>query len=222
MDGITLSVLPRYLTVSSCSVEQGNDISRDVKFRATIYPDGTVVWAPGSRWMTSCSVDLYRFPFDTQTCWVQFISWQYGAEFLDFGLIPGFEVLTDQLSANEEWDLVNTSTRTRLIQQEVGHLPTVEFSLTLARKPLYYMMNLLVPAFTISLVSVLVFLLPVEGGEKVSLSITVLLSYTVVLLIVSDITPKSGVTTPLISKYISHAASDLGTCIGNIRGLDVH
>ncbi len=65
---------------------------------------------------------------------------------------------------------------------------------------MYYVMNVLVPCFMISLLSTLVFLLPVESGEKISLGITVSLSYTVLLLMVSGITPQGVTTIPLISK----------------------
>ena len=47
------------------------------------------------------------------------------------------------------------------------------------------------------------FLLPSESGEKVSLSITVLLGYSVVLLMVADVTPRSGLDIPYLSKNIT-------------------
>ena len=49
--------------------------------------------------------------------------------------------------------------------------------------------------------SIFVFMMPVESGEKVSLSITIVLSYTIILLVVSDITPRTGAGQPYLSKY---------------------
>ena len=51
-----------------------------------------------------------------------------------------------------------------------------------------------------TLASCMVFMLPVESGEKVSLSITILLSYTVLLLVVSDVTPGTGSGQPYLCK----------------------
>ena len=65
----------------------------------------------------------------------------------------------------------------------------------------------------LSLSSLLVFLMPVESGEKVSLSITIMLSYSVLLLVISDVTPRSGSGQPYLGniflfhwkcKIISH------------------
>ena len=49
--------------------------------------------------------------------------------------------------------------------------------------------------------SLLVFILPVQSGEKVSLSITILLSYTVLLVVVSDVTPRSGDGQPYLGTF---------------------
>ena len=49
--------------------------------------------------------------------------------------------------------------------------------------------------------SVFVFMTPVESGEKVSLSIKIVLSYTIILLVVSDITPRIATGLPYLSKY---------------------
>ena len=54
-----------------------------------------------------------------------------------------------------------------------------------------------------TLTSLLVFVLPVESGEKVSLSVTVLLSYFVLLLVVTDVTPKHGSALPYLSTLFS-------------------
>ena len=54
-----------------------------------------------------------------------------------------------------------------------------------------------------TLTSLLVFVLPVESGEKVSLSVTVLLSYFVLLLVVTDVTPKHGSAQPYLSTLFS-------------------
>ena len=54
-----------------------------------------------------------------------------------------------------------------------------------------------------TLTSLLVFMLPVESGEKVSLSVTVLLSYFVLLLVVTDVTPKHSSALPYLSTFFT-------------------
>ncbi|KAK2138949.1 hypothetical protein LSH36_2192g00002 [Paralvinella palmiformis] len=64
------------------------------------------------------------------------------------------------------------------------------------------MVNVLAPCFMISVLSCLVFLLPVDAGEKISLAITVSLAYTIMLIMIADVTPKSSQKMPYISEFI--------------------
>ena len=128
------------------------------------------------------------------------MNWMYGYPALEYISI---EPILNLYEENEQWSLVNTTHGTYVADaDEGGHhrVPGVYLSIRLSRHPIYYIMNVLGPCLLISLLSTLVFLLPAESGEKISLGITVSLSYTVLLLMVSEITPQSGKTLPLLSR----------------------
>ena len=155
--------------------------------------------------MTACKIDLYYFPFDEQYCEVQFVNWIYGAYSVNLTFMTTF-VNTDYYNPNGEWDLRDTKVD-RLDRSLTGEddvvlfvLPMVAFRLHLVRYPSYLVINVVIPALIMTLMTQLVFLLPAEAGEKLSLGITVLLSYSVVLLIVSDITPRVSENVPIISE----------------------
>ncbi|XP_055077525.1 CHRNA7-FAM7A fusion protein-like [Periophthalmus magnuspinnatus] len=76
--------------------------------------------------------------------------------------------------------------------------PDVTFTVTMRRRTLYYGLNLLIPCVLISGLALLVFLLPADSGEKISLGITVLLSLTVFMLLVAEIMPATSDSVPLI------------------------
>ena len=78
--------------------------------------------------------------------------------------------------------------------------PRVTFMIYLRRKPLYYFLNIVTPCCFCIFIALLVFWLPPESGEKVSLGITVLLAFSVFQLVVADNTPKTSDFTPLLSK----------------------
>lgn len=80
--------------------------------------------------------------------------------------------------------------------------PDIIFYLTLRRKTLFYTVNLIIPCVGISFLSVLVFYLPSDSGEKVSLSISILLSLTVFFLLLAEIIPPTSLTVPLLGKYL--------------------
>lgn len=80
--------------------------------------------------------------------------------------------------------------------------PDIIFNITLRRKTLFYTVNLIIPCVGISFLSVLVFYLPSDSGEKVSLCISILLSLTVFFLLLAEIIPPTSLTVPLLGKYL--------------------
>lgn len=78
----------------------------------------------------------------------------------------------------------------------------IVFNLTLRRKTLFYTVNLIIPCVGLSFLSVLVFYLPSDSGEKVALCISVLVSLTVFFLLLAEIIPPTSLTVPLLGKYL--------------------
>jgi nicotinic acetylcholine receptor len=68
------------------------------------------------------------------------------------------------------------------------------------RKPLYYITTLIIPCMLMSFLSLLVFLLPAEAEEKISLGITILLSFSVFQLLIAGGMPQTSDYVPIISK----------------------
>ena len=78
----------------------------------------------------------------------------------------------------------------------------ITFNITMRRKTLFYTVNLIIPCVGISFLSVLVFYLPSDSGEKISLCISILLSLTVFFLLLAEIIPPTSLTVPLLGKYL--------------------
>ena len=171
----------------------------------SVLSNGLVQWSPGFKWVTACNVDLFYFPFDEQFCEVQFVNWMYGAQSVNLTYQID-EVDTSYYSPNGEWNLVGTKVGREdfLYLDDNGEitfaLPMIAFRLHLVRYPSFLVINVVIPALIMTLMTLLVFLLPAEAGEKLSLGITVLLSYSVILLMVSDITPRVSDSVPIISE----------------------
>ncbi|PAV89601.1 hypothetical protein WR25_19644 [Diploscapter pachys] len=83
----------------------------------------------------------------------------------------------------------------------------------LKRKTLYYGLNWIVPSVLISLSNIVGFTMPPECGEKITLQITNLLSVTVFLGMVSDVTPPTSESIPVIAAFLSINLVILGTSI---------
>lgn len=78
--------------------------------------------------------------------------------------------------------------------------PMASISFSLDRRILYYILNILCPCIWLNILSLLAFCLPPDAGEKITLGITVLLSYSVFMLLVAESMPPTSEFVPLIGK----------------------
>ena len=138
-------------------------------------------------------------------CRIIFGNWVHTAALVDYYL-SAEEVILEAFAKNSEWDLLKNeiflSHRTYNLSGPDEHYPEIGFSLTLKRIPVYYVYNIIAPTLMLTLLSCLVYVMPAEAGEKVGLQITILLSFSVMLLVMGETMPKSGKTTPVISRYM--------------------
>ncbi|XP_077982803.1 neuronal acetylcholine receptor subunit non-alpha-2-like [Glandiceps talaboti] len=137
--------------------------------------DGYVTLVVPSMLRSSCQVNVAYVPFDTQRCFLHFASWSYNKDLLTF---VNNTVLRDNYKDNGEWGLVSTSmvpfvARWTLSNHEMEGASLV---LVLKRHSHYCVLFKVVPFILVAAVSLLVFLLPVDSGEKISLVITNLLT----------------------------------------------
>ncbi|XP_067664122.1 neuronal acetylcholine receptor subunit alpha-7-like [Haliotis asinina] len=76
-----------------------------------------------------------------------------------------------------------------------------------ARKPLFAILNIVIPIVTIAILSMMVFLVPVESGEKLSFSLSALLSLAVFMSFISEQIPASSEKPPLLVIYLTSMIS---------------
>lgn len=182
--------------------------------KATLHPDGLVVWEPPAIYKSSCTIDVEFFPFDIQLCTMKFGSWTYDGNQVDLVHIcaadeEGETVIKRGMDLRElyrsvEWDILDVPAK----KNEKRYLccpepyPDITFNITMRRKTLFYTVNLIIPCVSISFLTVLVFYLPSDSGEKIALCISILLSLTVFFLLLAEIIPPTSIVVPLIGKYL--------------------
>ncbi|XP_062583247.1 neuronal acetylcholine receptor subunit alpha-3-like [Saccostrea cucullata] len=172
----------------------------DEDFLGRISYSGQVTWVPAGLLQTSCNVDMYRFPFDTQSCTFTIALWGYSPS--EARLIPHNNlttVVTSYYSENAQWTLKGTLMK-RTALADYDNL--LEIGLILERKFLYFVINMLAPILLLSLLNPLVFVLPIESGERVSYAITIFLSFAVFMTLLSDNIPKSSEPMSLMSYFL--------------------
>ncbi|KAM7361094.1 nicotinic acetylcholine receptor alpha2 isoform 2-T7 [Cochliomyia hominivorax] len=181
--------------------------------KAILHYTGKVVWTPPAIFKSSCEIDVRYFPFDQQTCFMKFGSWTYDGDQIDLKHINQkndkdnkVEIGIDlrEYYPSVEWDIlgVPAERHEKYYPCCAEPYPDIFFNITLRRKTLFYTVNLIIPTVGISYLSVLVFYLPADSGEKIALCISILLSQTMFFLLISEIIPSTSLALPLLGKYL--------------------
>uniref|UniRef100_A0A8C2IDV6 Cholinergic receptor, nicotinic, alpha 4b n=1 Tax=Cyprinus carpio TaxID=7962 RepID=A0A8C2IDV6_CYPCA len=171
--------------------------------KAQVFYNGRIKWKPPAIYKSSCSIDVTFFPFDQQNCKMKFGSWTYDRAKID---LVSMASDVDQMDYWEsgEWVIVNAVGTYNIKKYEccTEIYPDITYSFIIRRLPLFYTINLIIPCLLISCLTVLVFYLPSECAEKITLCISVLLSLTVFLLLITEIIPSTSLVIPLIGEYL--------------------
>lgn len=152
---------------------------------------GNALYSPGNMFSSKCSVDVTFYPWDRHVCELQFSAWGKHA----------FDATTDKLlktyyTPNGMWEVADTAV------VNYGRYTALYIFITLDRKPNFIVLNAILPIVFMAVMSVIVFLIPAESGERISYSITMLLAIAVFLTIVSENLPKVSNPMSYFSYYI--------------------
>uniref|UniRef100_A0A4W5LHG6 Cholinergic receptor nicotinic alpha 2 subunit n=1 Tax=Hucho hucho TaxID=62062 RepID=A0A4W5LHG6_9TELE len=171
--------------------------------KAHLFHNGKVRWVPPAIYKSSCSIDVTFFPFDQQNCKIKFGSWTYDKAKIDLERIENTVDLNNYWESGE-WAIINAVGTYNTKKYDCCHeiYPDITYFFIIRRLPLFYTINLIIPCLLISCLTVLVFYLPSDCGEKITLCISVLLSLTVFLLLITEIIPSTSLVIPLIGEYL--------------------
>nr|XP_005563287.2 neuronal acetylcholine receptor subunit alpha-6 isoform X1 [Macaca fascicularis] len=173
------------------------------KTKALLKYNGMITWTPPAIFKSSCPMDITFFPFDHQNCSLKFGSWTYDKAEIDL-LIIGSKVDMNDFWENSEWEIIDASGYKHDIKYNCCEeiYTDITYSFYIRRLPMFYTINLIIPCLFISFLTVLVFYLPSDCGEKVTLCISVLLSLTVFLLVITETIPSTSLVVPLVGEYL--------------------
>lgn len=129
---------------------------------------------------------------------MQIMAWDYTTDFLMIDPLNNTVDLT-YYSENGAWELLSTTTRS----EKLSYYSVAVFSLNLKRRPLYFVIYILIPLCTMLILNTLVFMLPPDSGERVGYSIDCLLALTVLITLVSEGLPQDSNPMPVIGYVLT-------------------
>ncbi|KAG9283427.1 acetylcholine receptor subunit delta isoform X1 [Astyanax mexicanus] len=214
-----LRLPPSMVWLPEIVLENNNDAQFQVAYycNVLVYPSGFVYWLPPAIFRSSCSINVHYFPFDWQNCTLKFSSLTYNAKEISLHLKeeeeePGKNYKVEWIiidpegfTENGEWEIIHRPARRntyKSIPMDSNKHQDITFYLIIKRKPLFYIVNIIIPCVLISFMASLVYYLPADSGEKMTLSISVLLAQSVFLLLISQRLPETSMAVPLIVKYL--------------------
>ncbi|XP_059158994.1 neuronal acetylcholine receptor subunit alpha-6-like [Physella acuta] len=162
---------------------------------------GLAAWTPGALLTTSCKLDMTYYPFDHQSCTVQILAMTLSIEEMKF-VASQNKVALHFFTINGEWEYLDSSLTTSPIGAGTWIMSSIDITFFLKRRPTFLLINIILPVVFLSFLNLLVFLIPVESGEKISYGITVLLALSVYMSMVSSMLPSSSLTTPKLTLYL--------------------
>ncbi|XP_041094262.1 acetylcholine receptor subunit epsilon [Polyodon spathula] len=217
-EGISVIRIPHNLVwLPDIVLENNVDGKFDVAYYAKVLvsPDGSMYWLPPAIYRSACSVEVTYFPFDWQNCTLLFRSQTYSGSEIDIQLavdgdtgktIEWVDIDPEAFTENGEWAIKHRPAKVvinpRYTPNDLEY-QEVHFNLIIQRKPLFYIINIIVPCVLISSLAVLAYFLPAQaGGQKLTVSISVLLAQTVFLFLIGQKVPETSLSVPLIGKYL--------------------
>ena len=169
-----------------------------------LYSDGRVYLYFPTSFSVQCRIDTRLFPFDTQRCNATFEPLDHFIEEMKLTLQNSGDWHDRSISKfvdNGVWDLLDIDYQELVNLYPSGEYSAITVILLISRRPMFYVLTVIVPSVLISMITLMVFILPAESGEKVSLGINNVLALTLFHQLVSGIMPPTSDKSPLICEY---------------------
>ncbi|KAJ8416880.1 hypothetical protein AAFF_G00327580 [Aldrovandia affinis] len=165
---------------------------------------GNITWNPPAIFKSYCEIIVLHFPFDVQNCSMKLGTWTYDGNLVRINPDSDRPDLSRFMKSGE-WVMKDYRSWKHWVRYaccpETPYLD-ITYHFLMLRLPLYFIVNVIIPCMLFSFLTGLVFYLPTDSGEKMTLSISVLLSLTVFLLVIVELIPSTSSAVPLIGKYM--------------------
>ncbi|XP_068115945.1 5-hydroxytryptamine receptor 3E-like [Hyperolius riggenbachi] len=161
-----------------------------------ITQDGTITAAFPLRTVSSCNVDIFMYPYDTQSCTLSFTPYAESGNTVD--LSPRYDskhVLdaSNNISSKRgEWNLLN--------MMVVKEDDKVIYTIILKRNPSIQVMAFIVPTCLLIILDVVGMFIHFEKDDRIMFKITIILGFSLLLVVLNTILPTSDCP-PLLSIF---------------------
>ncbi|KAI6171111.1 Neuronal acetylcholine receptor subunit eat-2 [Aphelenchoides bicaudatus] len=182
------------------SADENFDARSEVNF--VVSHTGEVLHAPPAIVKSSCAIDITWFPFDEQICYLKLNL------YIDkYNTTKNNRMDRIYYLENGAWELVGTPASRNSYTYEGDLYIELYFYMYLRRKVIYYGINWIMPSILFLFCNVLGFSLPAECETTNLLSVTVFLG------MVAEVTPPTSMSVPFIGAFFALQMVLLGSSV---------
>ncbi|XP_030886101.1 5-hydroxytryptamine receptor 3B, partial [Leptonychotes weddellii] len=167
---------------------------------------GTIKNSKPIQVVSTCGLETYTFPFDIQNCSLTFSSVLHTVQDVNLAFLRSREDIKHdkkEFLNDSEWELLSVSSTYSILQSSAGDFAQIQFNVVIRRRPLVYVVSLLIPSIFLMLVDLGSFYLPPTCRIRIVFKSSVLVGYTVFRVNMSDEMPRSALSTPLIGVFFT-------------------
>ncbi|XP_037320096.2 5-hydroxytryptamine receptor 3A-like [Pungitius pungitius] len=167
--------------------------------------DGTVSSEEEMKVVSTCEMDVHKFPFDTQRCNISIGSAVHCVD--EIRVFPfsnssrATQFSREVIMTQGEWEFLQLTIRSQNFTTDDRLWEFLIYTFTVKRRPLLHVTNFLLPILFFLVLDLASFFIQDRRGEKLGFKVTILLAISVLLLILNDILPSMSNRTPLIATY---------------------
>ncbi|KAK6195171.1 hypothetical protein SNE40_000650 [Patella caerulea] len=195
---------PDIMIVNSANTDIKLDTAKSKAFVHNYrYPQ--VILSVNNIYVTTCSVQVLKFPFDTQICKILLTPNGGNASKIILRTDSNTGINFAVFQNSSEWDLVDLSVHSEMRLETIGqdsYYSAAIITFTIKRRALTHVVNSLLPVVCLSLLNSFVFILPADGGERTGVSISLLLSYAIYMTYINQSLPSNSNTLSYFSIYL--------------------
>ncbi|XP_074528589.1 5-hydroxytryptamine receptor 3A-like [Halichoeres trimaculatus] len=155
--------------------------------------------------VTTCRMQVYKFPFDSQSCTLSFKSVIHNSQQLLLKKIGNQSYTTEWtqeiMRTQSDWIFINITSSSKTVNNFDITQSMVVYTINMKRRSVLYVVNFIIPVLLFLVLDLASFMISENGGEMLTFKVTVLLAVTVMQLILNDILPSTSDKIPLIAIY---------------------
>ena len=186
---------------------------------AWVYDNGTVILLVAGLFEGTCELDVLRYPFDEHVCY--FAIQPSASDASEIQLRPMSDNYSlSQFSKHGEWDVTGSISSITEFTEPVTNMKFISLTrtLTISRRHMFTTMHTSIPLVLLATLNLMVFLVPLNSGERITFSTSILLNFVFFTSNISENLPHNSLRLSYCSMFMAtlNVTTSLGVIVSVI------